>query len=125
MKAEGTAMVSGASRGIGRCLALELAARGFEVVAGEMGENVVMWLVAESRYPANRVRHTVSDWIEPRLLRVSGVASLMVVGGEEREIRVQVDPERLEKLRQLVHKPPLTAGEQLFVLKALNDGIAF
>ena len=34
MKAEGTAMVSGASRGIGRCLALELAARGFEVVAG-------------------------------------------------------------------------------------------
>lgn len=33
MEAHGTAMVTGASRGIGRAVALELAARGFEVVA--------------------------------------------------------------------------------------------
>jgi NAD(P)-dependent dehydrogenase (short-subunit alcohol dehydrogenase family) len=33
VKAEGTAVVTGASRGIGRAVAIELAARGFEVVA--------------------------------------------------------------------------------------------
>jgi NAD(P)-dependent dehydrogenase (short-subunit alcohol dehydrogenase family) len=33
MQAEGAAVVTGASRGIGRAVALELAARGFEVLA--------------------------------------------------------------------------------------------
>ena len=31
--------------------------------------------------------------------------------------------ERLARLRQLVHKPTLTRGEQIFVLQAMNDGI--
>lgn len=31
--------------------------------------------------------------------------------------------ERLARLRDLVHKPTLTRGEQLFVLQAMNDGI--
>lgn len=30
---------------------------------------------------------------------------------------------RLERLRELVHKPMLTRVEQIFVLKAMNDGI--
>jgi len=33
------------------------------------------------------------------------------------------DAERLTRLRSLVHKPTLTRGEQMFVLKAMNDGI--
>jgi len=37
----------------------------------------------------------------------------------------EVDPERMEKLRQLVSKPTLSAGEQVFVLQAMNDGIEF
>lgn len=31
--------------------------------------------------------------------------------------------ERLARLRELVHKPTLTRGEQYFVLQAMNDGI--
>jgi NAD(P)-dependent dehydrogenase (short-subunit alcohol dehydrogenase family) len=34
VKAEGIALVTGASRGLGRAIALELAQAGFEVVAG-------------------------------------------------------------------------------------------
>ena len=36
-----------------------------------------------------------------------------------------VDPDRMAKLRSLVNKPTLTYGEQIFVLQAMNDGIAF
>ena len=36
-----------------------------------------------------------------------------------------VDPERLARLNELVKKPTLTYGEQLFVLQAMNDGIQF
>lgn len=35
------------------------------------------------------------------------------------------DEERLAKLRALVEKPTLTAGEQMFVLQAMADGIEF
>lgn len=37
----------------------------------------------------------------------------------------EVDPERLARLRDLVKKPTLSYGEQLFVLQAMNDGVAF
>jgi NAD(P)-dependent dehydrogenase (short-subunit alcohol dehydrogenase family) len=60
MKAEGTAVVTGASRGIGRAVAIELADRGFDVVAtmrnlddaGELGDH-------------NRVRVARVDVTEP------------------------------------------------------------
>jgi len=54
-----------------------------------------MWLRTVSHYPPDRVRQIVTDQVEPRLERVPGASGLMVVGGEEREIRVEVDPERL------------------------------
>lgn len=37
----------------------------------------------------------------------------------------EVDPERLARLRELVKKPTLSYGEQLFVLQAMNDGVQF
>jgi HAE1 family hydrophobic/amphiphilic exporter-1 len=55
----------------------------------------VMWIALKSRYDANRVRRIVKDEIESRLQRVPGVANLLVVGGEENEVQVRVDPERL------------------------------
>lgn len=56
---------------------------------------MAMWIVSESPYAADRVRQIVTDDVEPMLERVDGVADLMIVGGEEREIRIEVDPERL------------------------------
>ncbi|TAH35037.1 MAG: efflux RND transporter permease subunit [Planctomycetota bacterium] len=64
-------------------------------LTGMGGENASMWIVSESPYDADRVRQIVSDEVEPQLERVEGVADLMIVGGEEREIRVHADPERL------------------------------
>lgn len=37
----------------------------------------------------------------------------------------EVDPERLARLAELVKKPTLSYGEQIFVLQAMNDGVAF
>ncbi|MGE0708573.1 MAG: efflux RND transporter permease subunit [Planctomycetota bacterium] len=55
----------------------------------------VMWMAVEGGYDANRLRRLVSDEVQPRLERVPGVSSLLVVGGSEREIQVRVDPQRL------------------------------
>jgi HAE1 family hydrophobic/amphiphilic exporter-1 len=55
----------------------------------------VMWLAVRSGYEANRVRRIVKDDVEARLKRVPGVSELLVVGGEENEIQVRVDPDLL------------------------------
>lgn len=57
--------------------------------------DMAMWIVSESAYDADRIRQIVTDEVEPQLERVDGVADLMIVGGEEREVRVLVDPWRL------------------------------
>lgn len=64
-------------------------------LSSPMDIEIAMWIVSESPYDADRVRQIVTDEVEPLLSRVEGVSSLMIVGGEEREIRVQVDPARL------------------------------
>jgi len=55
----------------------------------------VMWIALKSHYDANRVRRIVKDEVEARLQRVPGVADLLVVGGEENEVQVRVDPDKL------------------------------
>ena len=54
-----------------------------------------MWIRTTSHYPPDRVRQIVADQVEPLLERVPGCSGVVVVGGEEREIKVLVDPERL------------------------------
>jgi hypothetical protein len=41
------------------------------------------------------------------------------------EANQDVDPERLARLGEIMKKPTLSYGEQLFVLKAMNDGVVF
>jgi len=68
-------------------------------LTGPLDREMAIWIVSDSPYSADRVRQIVTDDVEPMLERVEGVADLLVVGGEEREVRVLFDPERLAALR--------------------------
>ena len=57
-------------------------------LTGPMDREMATWIVSTSPYSADRVRQIVADEVEPQLERVDGVAALLVVGGEEREVRV-------------------------------------
>ncbi len=78
----------------------------------------------------NRMRALVDDVIEPRIRRVDGVGSLIIGGGQEREVRIVVDLQRLAQRRiplvQLikvvreshvtVRGGPLDAGKREYVV---------
>lgn len=59
----------------------------------------VMWVAIPSGYTPNRVLRLVKEEIEPHLERVPGVSSLLLVGGSEREVQVEVDPALLVAYR--------------------------
>jgi hypothetical protein len=62
-------------------------------------------------------------WVEKPIKIVSLGMDAGVVGDPTpAEARLSRD-ERMTRLRQLVHKPSLTRGEQIFVLQAMNDGL--
>ena len=46
--------------------------------------------------PADEVRQLAEDVIKDRLAKVTGVASVSVVGGQQREVEVEVDKARLQ-----------------------------
>ncbi|MSR48354.1 MAG: efflux RND transporter permease subunit [Planctomycetes bacterium] len=77
-----------------------------------MQREAAMWLVSRSPYEPSRVRQIVEDDVAPQLKRVPGVGGLLIFGGEEREIQVRLDPQRLASFR-------LTFGE---VAAALASG---
>jgi len=56
---------------------------------------VVNWVMVRSHYPVNKVRQIVKDEVKSRLERVPGVSSMFLVGGSEREVQIQFDPELL------------------------------
>jgi hydrophobic/amphiphilic exporter-1 (mainly G- bacteria), HAE1 family len=60
-----------------------------------MQREAPLWLVSRSPYEPGRVRQIVEDQVEPFLKRVPGVGGLLVFGGEEREIQVRLDPQRM------------------------------
>ncbi|MFH2007624.1 MAG: efflux RND transporter permease subunit [bacterium] len=109
----------------------------------------MMWIgfrakVSDAEAHVNRMRALVDDVIEPRLRRVEGVGSLIVAGGQEREVQIVVDLQRLAQRRialtQLIRAireshltvrgGPLDAGKREYVvwtvgrsnrLKAVQD----
>lgn len=68
-----------------------------------------------------------AGWID-REIEIFTVARRDILppkGGGRGAASKDVDPERLERLSELVKKPTLSYGEQLFVLQAMNEGVVF
>ena len=65
MRAEGIAVVSGANRGIGRSVALELAARGFDVIAGARDPAAAGGLAEAANQSGGQLRVTRLDVTQP------------------------------------------------------------
>lgn len=61
----------------------------------EIGGEPVINLAVSADRPLDEVYRTVDQIIKERLSRVDGVAEVVVTGAREREVRVDVDPERL------------------------------
>lgn len=65
MRAEGIALVTGAGRGLGRAIALELCARGFEVHATARRREAALAVCREARSGAGRMRALELDVTDP------------------------------------------------------------
>jgi NAD(P)-dependent dehydrogenase (short-subunit alcohol dehydrogenase family) len=81
VKAEGVALVSGASRGLGRALALELARRGFEVVATMRDVRAGAGLAEdaeEAGVPGSRLRVQALDVTKPESIELPARLSVLV-----------------------------------------------
>jgi HAE1 family hydrophobic/amphiphilic exporter-1 len=63
------------------------------VIGSAQDFDMVMWLAAISHYDENEVRRIVQEDVVARIERVPGVSSVLVAGGAEREIQVQLDPD--------------------------------
>jgi hydrophobe/amphiphile efflux-1 (HAE1) family protein len=58
---------------------------------------VMQLTVSSDRWSPVKLRDWADNWLQDRILAVRGVAGTEIVGGLEREIRIQLDPAALEK----------------------------
>lgn len=58
-------------------------------------ETPIAWIATTSSRPINEVREEVEDVAKARLERVEGVGAVWLFGGQEREVRVFLDPAAL------------------------------
>jgi NAD(P)-dependent dehydrogenase (short-subunit alcohol dehydrogenase family) len=78
MEARGVALVTGASRGIGRALAIELARRGFDVVAGMRDPRAGVDLAAAAGPAAARLRAATLDVLRPETIEIPAGLRVLV-----------------------------------------------
>jgi NAD(P)-dependent dehydrogenase (short-subunit alcohol dehydrogenase family) len=102
VNAEGAALVTGAGRGLGRAIALELARRGFAVHAGVRDPRQGESLVAEARREGVRMIALRLDVTEP--------ASITVPAG----LRVVVNNAGVDKAYLPVEHAPLSLWREMF-----------
>jgi HAE1 family hydrophobic/amphiphilic exporter-1 len=58
-------------------------------------ETPIAWITVETSRSINQVREEVEDVAKARLERVEGVGAVWLFGGQEREVRVYLDPAKL------------------------------
>jgi NAD(P)-dependent dehydrogenase (short-subunit alcohol dehydrogenase family) len=102
MKAEGAALVTGASRGLGRAIALELARRGFHVHAGMRDPAAGAALETEARRAGGSLVTTRLDVTEPESIRPPGA------------LRVVVNNAGVDKANLPVEHAPLSLWREMF-----------
>jgi len=101
MERAGIAAVTGASRGIGRAIALELARRGFDVVATMRDVTAGAGLAEEAQAPAGRLRVEPLDVTRPDTIRLpDGLRVLVNNAAVERE-HLPVEETPLELWREM------------------------
>jgi len=85
-----------------------------EVAKFDFNARPVMVLGVTGRQSLQQLRLLVDDTIRPRLGQIGGVGNVSVVGGLQREVQVQVDPDRLAQhgLTLLDLLRPLQAASQ-------------
>ena len=62
----------------------------------DIGAQPILYMGLSSKRPARELRELVDDVVKDRLGKLKGVASVNVTGGEQRQIQVDVDKNRLE-----------------------------
>src|SRR2546425_12146918 len=74
-----------------------------------MGE--IMLISLTSKTTSAMDLRSLADWvIRPRLLGVSGVSQVMIIGGETKQYQVLVDPARLADYRLTLEEVAKAAG---------------
>ena len=68
------------------------------IVKADPSQHPVLQLVISSdEWDLTRLRTWVDRWLQDQMIAVPGVAGTEIIGGRKREIRVQLDPEALDK----------------------------
>jgi len=69
----------------------------------------------------DELKSLVEDKIQPRIERISGVSSVDLTGGKEKEITIEIDPERMEGLGLTMYgiANTLSAENKMFQLEVL------
>jgi NAD(P)-dependent dehydrogenase (short-subunit alcohol dehydrogenase family) len=102
VKAEGTALVTGAGRGLGRALALELARRGFDVLATMRDVRAGDSMLADAGPAAGRIRVAALDVTKPETIALP------------ERLRVLVNNAGIEAEYLPVEHAPLSAWRSVF-----------
>src|SRR3989442_2464351 len=78
-------------------------------IASTMGE--IMLISMTSKTTSAMELRSLADWVvRPRLLGVSGVSQVMIIGGETKQYQVLVDPARLAAYRLTLEEVAKAAG---------------